>query len=173
MFIDKALPALSSNTFRAAVVGLSGFALVASLAACSPVSALKATYEGEPFPKMPAPEVSTYVLDLSGSTNPEAQLAALGSGITDFIAGQSLGNPFAQTPLSPRGLSIQFVTENSAQAPRILLVSASSGANLYNFVQEKTPNMEGARQLWDGLMNARTQIWQYSALESNSADCVN
>ena len=173
MFNKKSLKAVRNNAFKAALVGFSGVALVMSLSACSPVSSLKSTYEGQPFPQMPAPEVATYVLDLSGSTNPAAQLDALGSGITDFIAGQSLGNPFAQTPVAPRGLSIQFVTQNSAQAPRLLLVSANSGANLYNFVKEKTPNLEGARQLWDGLINARTQIWQDSALEANSAECVN
>jgi hypothetical protein len=173
MFNKKSVKAVRNNAFKAALVGFSGVALVMSLSACSPVSSLKSTYEGQPFPQMPAPEVATYVLDLSGSTNPAAQLDALGSGITDFIAGQSLGNPFAQTPVAPRGLSIQFVTQNSAQAPRLLLVSANSGANLYNFVKEKTPNLEGARQLWDGLINARTQIWQDSALEANSAECVN
>jgi len=173
MFSKNSVKAVKNNAFKAAIVGFSGVALVMSLTACSPVSSLKSTYEGQPFPQMPAPEVATYVLDLSGSTNPAAQLDALGSGISDFIAGQSLGNPFAQTPVAPRGLSIQFITQNSAQAPRILLVSAKTGANLYSFVKDKSPNIEGARQLWDGLMNARTQIWQNSALEANSAECVN
>jgi hypothetical protein len=173
MFNKKSLKVVRNNAFKAALVGFGGVALVMSLSACSPVSSLKSAYEGQPFPQMPAPEVATYVLDLSGSTNPAAQLDALGSGINDFVAGQSLGNPFAQTPVAPRGLSIQFVTQNSAQAPRILLVSATAGASLYSFVKDKTPNLEGARQLWDGLMNARTQIWQNSALEANSAECVN
>jgi hypothetical protein len=100
-------------------------------------------------------------------------LEALGSGINDFIAGQSLGTPFAQTPVAPRGLSIQFITKNSAQAPRILLVSTKTSQSLYEYIKEKTPNLEGASQLWDGLVNARTQIWQNSALEANQADCVN
>ena len=103
MFNKKSLKAVRNNAFKAALVGFSGVALVMSLSACSPVSSLKSTYEGQPFPQMPAPEVATYVLDLSGSTNPAAQLDALGSGITDFIAGQSLGNPFAQIPVAPRG----------------------------------------------------------------------
>jgi hypothetical protein len=62
---------------------------------------------------------------------------------------------------------------NSAQAPRILLVSTKSSQSLYEYIKEKTPNLEGALQLWDGLVNARTQIWQDSALEANQADCVN
>lgn len=173
MLVKNSVKAVKNNGFKAVLVGLSGVALVMSLTACSPVSALKSTYEGQPFPQMPAPEVATYVLDLSGSTYPTAQLEALGSGITDFIAGQSLGNPFTQTPVAPRGLSIQFVTKNSAQAPRILLVSTKSSQILYDYIKEKTPNLEGALQLWDGLINARTQIWQDSALEANQADCVN
>jgi len=173
MFSKNSVKALKNNTFRALVVGFSGAALVMSLSACAPVGALKSAYEGEPFPQMPAPEVATYVLDLSGTTSPTAQLEALGSGITDFIAGQSLGNPFAQTPVAPRGLSIQFVTMNSAQAPRILLVSTKTSQSLYEYIKEKTPNLEGALQLWDGLVNARTQIWQDSAIEANQADCVN
>ena len=173
MFSKNSVKAVKNNVFKAAVVGLGGVALVMSLSACSPVDALKSTYEGQPFPQMPAPEVAMYVLDLSGSTFPTAQLEALGSGISDFIAGESLGNPFAQTPVAPRGLSIQFVTQNSAQAPRILLVSTKTSQSLYNYIKEKTPNLEGALQLWDGLINARTQIWQDAALEANQADCVN
>jgi hypothetical protein len=69
-------------------------------------------------------------------------------------------------------LSIQFVTKNSAQAPRILLVSTKTSQSLYEFIKEKTPNLEGARQLWDGFINARTQIWQDAALEANQAECV-
>ena len=173
MISKNSAKAVKNNAFKAAVVGLSGAALVMSLSACSPIDALKSTYEGQPFPQMPAPEVATYILDLSGSTFPTAQLEALGSGISDFIAGESLGNPFAQTPVAPRGLSIQFVTQNSAQAPRILLVSTKTSQSLYNYIKEKTPNLEGALQLWDGLINARTQIWQDAALEANQADCVN
>ena len=172
MLSKNSVKAVRNNAFKAAVVVLGGAALVMTLSACSPVSSLKSAYEGQPFPQMPAPEVATYVLDMSGSTYPTAQLEALGSGINDFIAGQSLGNPFAQNPVAPRGLSIQFVTKNSAQAPRILLVSTKTSQSLYEFIKEKTPNLEGARQLWDGLINARTQIWQDSALEANQAECV-
>jgi len=172
MLSKNSVKAFKNNAFRAVLVGFSAAALVMSLSACSPVSSLKSAYEGQPFPQMPAPEVATYVLDLSGSTFPTAQLEALGSGISDFIAGQSLGNPFTQTPIAPRGLSIQFITKNSAQAPRILLVSTKTSQSLYEYIKEKTPNLEGALQLWEGLVNARTQIWQDSALEAYQADCV-
>lgn len=172
MFKKISTKALKNNAFRALVVGFSGAALVMSLSACARIGALKSAYEGEPFPQMPAPEVATYVLDLSGSTYPTAQLEALGSGISEFIAGRSLGNPFAQTPAAPRGLSIQFVTKNSAQAPRILLVSTKTSQSLYEFIKGKDLNLEGAEQLWDGLISARTEIWQDSALEANQAECV-
>ena len=172
MLSKNSVKALKNNAFKAVVVVLGGAALVMSLSACSPVSSLKSAYEGQPFPQMPAPEVATYVLDMSGSTYPTAQLEALGSGIHDFIAGRSLGNPFAQSPVAPRGLSIQFVTKNSAQAPRILLVSTKTSQSLYDFIKENTPNLEGALQLWNGLINARTQIWQDEALEANQAACV-
>lgn len=172
MFGKNSVKALKNNAFRVVIVGFSAIALASSLSACGPVNALKAVYEGEAFPQMPAPEIAIYVVDLSGSTNPTAQLEALGSGISEFIAGRSLGNPFTETPAAPRGLSIQFVTQNAAQAPRILLVSTATSQSLYQFVKEKTTNLEGAVQLWDGLISARTQIWQDAALEANQAQCV-
>ncbi len=164
--------AVKINAFRAVIASLSGAVLVMSLSACSPVDSLKSAYEGQPLPQMPAPEVATYILDLSGSTYPTAQLDALGSGIDEFIAGRSLGNPFAQLPVAPRGLSIQFVTKNSARAPRILLVSTKTSQSLFAYIKEKDLNLEGSLQLWEGLMNARTQIWLDSALEANQAQCV-
>lgn len=173
MFKDLYEKALQINAFKAVFAGFSAVLLIISLTACSPIGTLKSAYEGSPFPQMPAPEVATYVLDLSGSTYPTAQLDALGSGISDFMAGHSLGDPFLQSPVAPRGLSIQFVTQNSAQAPRILLVSATAASNLYSFVKAKAPNMEGAQQLWDGFVAARTQIWQNSALEADQTECAN
>lgn len=149
-----------------------GAILAVFLSACSPLGALKSAYEGEPFPQLPPPEIATYILDLSSSTNPTAQLEALGSGINEFVAGRSLGNPFSTTPAPPRGLSIQFITKNSAQAPRILLVSTKTSRDLYAFIKEKSSNLEGALQFWDGLINVRTQIWQDPLLQSNRPECV-
>jgi hypothetical protein len=132
---------------------------------------VKSTFVEEPFPSMPAPEITTYILDLSESTNPVAQLAALHTGISDFLGGQSLGNPFSPSPQAPRGLSIAFVTINSAQAPRILLVSTRLSQGLYQFVKANSPNLEGARQLWEGLVRARTDIWQKTISGPGSQDC--
>ena len=172
MFEFGILETVRNNALRAilAVIGLA--LLVLALMVASPLGAAKSALEGPSIPQMPAPEVATYVLDLSGSTNPTAQLDALGSGISDFMAGQSLGNPFAQSPVAPRGLSIQFITQNSAQAPRILLVSAGAGNALYTFIKNRGLNLEGAKQLWGGLINARNQIWLNSALTGSQANCT-
>jgi hypothetical protein len=170
---SKPCRSLKSRIFRALGILLGATALATSLSSCSAVSSLKSAYEGEPFPQMPAPEIASYVLDLSGSTYPTAQLSALGSGIDEFLEGQSLGNPFSESPAAPRGLSIQFITKNSAQAPRILLVSAGTGGRLYEFITQKMPNLEGAIQLWDGLIAARTRIWQNAALQGDQTECAN
>jgi hypothetical protein len=148
-----------------------GLLLALLISACTPITAVKSTFVEEPFPSMPAPEITTYILDLSESTNPVAQLAALHTGISDFLGGQSLGNPFSPSPQAPRGLSIAFVTINSAQAPRILLVSTRLSQGLYQFVKANSPNLEGARQLWEGLVRARTDIWQKTISGPGSQDC--
>ena len=172
MFNKNFVKALKNNAFKAVFTGFTATTLSLGLTACGPIEQVKSVFAEDAIPPMPAPEVATYVLDLSGSTNPTAQLEALGSGISDFIAGRSLGNPFAKIAEAPRGLSIQFITTNAAQAPRIVLVSTKTSQDLYNFITNNVPNLEGSKQLWDGLINARTQIWQDSTLEANLAGCV-
>ena len=164
--------ALNFNGFKAVLFGVGAIAMVMSLSACGQIDAIKSSLQEEVLPAMPAPEVATYVLDLSGSTNPTAQLQALGSGIEDFIAGRSLGNPLAKSPEAPRGLSIQFITANSAQAPRIQLVSVLASQELYKYVVNRNLNLEGSTLLWKGFVNAREQIWQSPVLAGNSAACV-
>jgi hypothetical protein len=165
--------ALKNNAFKAVFAGFTATALSLGLTACGPIEQVKSVFAEDAMPPMPAPEVATYVLDLSGSTNPTAQLEALGSGISDFIAGRSLGNPFAKFAEAPRGLSIQFISTNSAQAPRIVLVSTRTSQDLYNFVAENVPNLEGSKQLWNGLINARTQIWEDSKQDLSLTECIN
>ena len=172
MLGKSSIKAVKNNAFRTAVVGLGGVALVMSLTACGQIDAIQSSLQEEVLPAMPAPEVATYVLDLSGSTNPTAQLQALGSGIEDFIAGRSLGNPLAKSPEAPRGLSIQFITANAAQAPRIQLVSVEASQELYKYVVNRNLNLEGSTLLWKGFINAREQIWQSPVLAGNSAACV-
>ena len=164
--------ALNFNSFKAVLVGAGSLAMVMSLSACGPVDAVRSTLQEDAVPVMPAPEVATYVVDLSGSTFPAAQLEALGSGINDFIAGESLGNPFADEPVAPRSLSLQFVTKNSAQAPRILLVPTRTSQELYTFTVDNSPNAEVRKRLWNGFVQARTEIWQSRAFEGDIATCV-
>jgi hypothetical protein len=126
---------------------------------CAPVvETFKSAVMGEEFPELPTPEIATYVVDLSGSTYPFQQLTALGSGIEQFVSGESLGQPFHKPQIAPKSLSIQFITENSANAPRITLVSAKTGLDLYAWVEERTPNLDQAKPLWQGLVSARTRL---------------
>jgi hypothetical protein len=164
--------ALYFNGFRAVLFGAGALTMVLSLSACGTVDAIKSTLQEDALPALPAPEVATYIVDLSGSTFPAAQLEALGSGINDFIAGESLGNPFAETPVAPRGLSIQFVTMNSAQAPRILLVPMRTSQELYTFTVDNSPNADVRKRLWNGFVQARTEIWQSRAFEGDINSCV-
>jgi hypothetical protein len=121
---------------------------------------------------MPNPEVATYIVDLSGSTFPTAQLDALGSGVAEFLSGEALGQPFAERPVAPRGLSIQFVSKNSAQAPRILLVSTKTSRELFDFVKANAANIEMAKRLWQGFVRARNQIWQTKSYALDQAQCI-
>ena len=164
--------ALYFNGFKALLVGAGALTMVLSLSACGTMDAIKSTLQEDALPALPAPEVATYIVDLSGSTFPAAQLEALGSGINDFIAGESLGNPFAETPVAPRGLSIQFVTMNSAQAPRILLVPTRTSQELYKFTVENSPNADVRKRLWNGFVQARTEIWQSRAFDGDIDSCV-
>jgi hypothetical protein len=138
---------------------------------CAPVvDTFKGVFVGEEFPELPTPEIATYVVDLSGSTYPFQQLTALGSGIEQYVSGESLGQPFDQPLAAPKSLSIQFISENSANAPRITLVSAKTGLDLYNWVKERTPNLDQAKPLWQGFVLARTRL----AMESfiSLEDCT-
>jgi hypothetical protein len=164
--------ALNFNGFKAVLIGTGALTMVMSLTACGSVAAVRSTLQEDAVPAMPAPQVATYVVDLSGSTFPAAQLEALGSGINDFIAGESLGNPFADNPIAPRSLSLQFVTMNSAQAPRILLVPTRTSQELYTFTVDNSPNADVRKRLWNGFVQARTEIWQSRAFEGDIATCV-
>ena len=173
MFEYGVVEALRNNVLKIITALLTLVIVVGIFSAFSPLGTLKTVLSGDSIAPMPAPEVTTYVIDLSASTNPMNQLDALGSGINEFITGQSLGNPFANTPLAPRSLSVQFITQNSGQAPRIVLASLTGSRSLYSYIQDKNINREGAKQLWDALINARTQIWQNQSLISDQAGCAN
>lgn len=147
------------GSLRALVIAAMAGAIALTSTGCSPVTnAVKGVFVDEGFPTLPTPEVATYIVDLSGSTYPIQQLKALGSGIEDFVSGSSLGDPFRSPKLPPRSLSVQFITQNSANAGRISLISATAGLKLYDFVQRRTPNLDQARPLWEGFVKARTHL---------------
>ena len=136
------------------------FVLSLTLTGCGSLSsAVKSILAEETFPTLPAPEITTYILDLSGSTNAVAQLNALNSGIDEFVSGKSLGNPFSNPKVKPRGLNMQFITLTSGQAPRFLLVSAETSQELYNWMVENSPNTDQAEPLWNGFIRAREIIY--------------
>ena len=141
-----------------------------TLSGCASITnSVKSILAEDTFPTLPQPEITTYVLDLSGSTNAIAQLNALNSGIEDFVSGKSIGNPFSSPRVSPRGLNMQFISLSSGQAPRFLLVSAETSQELYSWMIENTPNIDQAQPLWDGFIKAREIIYSdktYNDLQS-------
>jgi hypothetical protein len=140
------------------VVG--ALALSLTLTGCGSISgAIKSILAEDTFPTLPSPEITTYILDLSGSTNALAQLNALNSGVDEFTSGKSLGNPFSNPKIKPRGLSMQFITLSSGQAPRFLLVSAEASQELYSWTIENSPNIDQAEPLWNGFIRAREIIY--------------
>jgi hypothetical protein len=135
-------------------------ALPLTLASCGSVSnGVKSILAEDTFPALPTPEITTYILDLSGSTNALAQLNALNSGIDEFTSGKSLGNPFSNPKVNPRGLSMQFITLSSGEAPRFLLVSADTSQELYSWMIENSPNIDQAKPLWDGFIRSREIVY--------------
>jgi len=151
---------LLSKKTRALSVMVSSVVLSLALTGCGSISsAFKSYLADEAYPTLPDPEIATYVLDLSLSTNPIAQLNALNSGIDDFVSGKSLGNPFSSPKVKPRGLNMQFITLSSGQAPRFLLVSAETSQELYSWMVDNTPNTDQAEPLWNGFIRAREIIY--------------
>lgn len=154
------------NKSRAFAVMVVSAVLSLSLTGCGSISeSVKSILSEDTIPALPAPEITTYILDLSGSTNALAQLNALNSGIEDFVSGKSLGNPFSNPKVKPRGLSMQFITLSSGQAPRFLLVSADSSRELYRWMVENSPNIEQAEPLWNGFIRAREIIYSNKSYE--------
>lgn len=138
---------------------------------CSQITeTLKASIAEEELSDLPNSDLTTYVIDLSGSTYPLDQIAALGSGIDDFISGETYGNPFSSPKKAPKGLSIQFITENSANAPRIVLASVETSNELYEWMIENSPNRDQAKQVWDGFVRARKTVWKESIFQQSN--CV-
>lgn len=148
-----------------------GAAIVLLLGGCGSISnGIQSILAEDTFPQLPQPELTTYVLDLSESTNSIDQLTALRSGIDDFVSGAALGNPFSNPSIQPKGLSMQFISLTSGQAPRFLLVSAKAGQELYSWMTLNSPNLDQAKPLWDGFVKARERIFS-EGLYANMTNC--
>lgn len=145
---------------RGTSIVVAAVALSLILTGCGSLGgAVKSLLAEDVFPTLPSPEITTYILDLSGSTSAIAQLKALNSGIDEFTTGKSLGNPFSNPKVKPRGLSMQFITRSSGQAPRFLLVSADASQELYGWMREYSSNIDQAEPLWNGFIHAREIIY--------------
>ena len=156
----------SPNKLKNISITVIAYLLLQFLTGCSQISgAINSILAEDTFPKLPPPEITTYVLDLSGSTNPIAQLNALNSGIDEFTSGKSLGNPFTNPKIKPRGLSMQFITRVSGQAPRFLIVSAEASQELYGWLLENSANIDQAEPLWNGFVRAREIIYRDKLFE--------
>jgi hypothetical protein len=163
-------PAAGSRYLWTQTAGALSLVMIALLGTgCSSATEMiKQSLSEETFANLPASELSTYVIDLSGSTYPLDQIEALGSGIQEFLTGKTIGDPFAEKPEAPKGLSIQFITENSANAPRIILASAETGPALYTWMKNNAPNTDQAKQIWNGFINARSTIWDSKQFDNSS-----
>lgn len=144
--------------------------MVFLLSGCSLISSgMNSFLADDTIPSLPQPELTTYVLDLSGSTKPIGQLTALRSGINEFVSGRALGNPFTTPRIQPKGLSMQFISLTSGQAPRFLLISASTGPELYAWMTQNSPNLDQAKPLWEGFIQAREIIYRDSLFKDMQA----
>ena len=144
------------------------------ISGCSSISSnLNSIIGDDTFPNFPDPQVTTYILDLSASTNSISQLTALNSGIEEFISGKAFGDPFSKPQLPPLSLSMQFITLKSGSAPRFPLVSAETSKELYNFLLKNQTNLDQAIPLWNGFIRARTNVYDSKLyLDSNCIDLV-
>lgn len=114
---------------------------------------------------LPASDITTYILDLSGSTYPIQQIEALGSGIERYISYESLGDPFSIPKKPALSLSFAFITANSANSPRILLSSGVTGESLNEWLISNVNDLDAAKFAWSSFLNIRKSIWENQVLE--------
>jgi flavodoxin len=96
-------------------------ALLGLLSGCS---------EEEAVP-MPSPQITRYVLDLSGSNDYFEQYERLKPVIYDDLNNESLGNPFGKTPAGPKELSITYIIGSASQARVAAITNSEFGFSLY------------------------------------------
>lgn len=80
---------------------------------------------------MPAPQITRFILDLSGSNKTMDQYDRLKPIIYDEFSSVALGDPYNQNPKGPTELSITFIRANASQAKVVEIASAQFGQLLY------------------------------------------
>lgn len=86
---------------------------------------------GEEAVPMPAPQITRYVLDLSGSNDYMEQYRRLKPVIYSDLSSESLGDPYQSSPKGPKELSITFILESASRASVVEIASAKFGLSLY------------------------------------------
>jgi len=85
---------------------------------------------------MPAPQITRYVLDLSGSNDYMEQYQRLKPAIYADLSAESLGDPYQSSPLGPKELSMTFILASASQARVVEIASAEFGLSLYQDLTE-------------------------------------
>lgn len=85
---------------------------------------------------MPAPQITRYVLDLSGSNDYMEQYQRLKPAIYADLSAESLGDPYQISPLGPKELSMTFILASASQARVVEIASAEFGLSLYKDLTE-------------------------------------
>ena len=91
--------------------------------------------EDEAVP-MPAPQITRYVLDLSGSNDFIEQYQRLKPAIYSDLSAESLGDPYKSSPVGPKELSITFILASASQARVVEIASAEFGLSIYQDLSE-------------------------------------
>lgn len=92
---------------------------------------LLAGCSSEPPIAMPAPQITRFVLDLSGSNNVNDQYERMKPSIYKELSLDSLGNPYSAEPSGPIDLSMTFIVGSASQASVASITKASFGFKLF------------------------------------------
>ena len=121
---------------------------------------------------MPAPELTRYVLDLSGSNDYIEQYQRLKPAIYEDLSTASLGDPYQSSPSGPKELSITFILASASQARVVEIVSAEFGLSLYQDLTEVYGRSELQKELdWPLVLAAYRDALQGEY--TNISSCVN
>ena len=123
------------------------FRPLALLALCAALLGLLSGCAEEEAIPMPAPQITRYVLDLSGSNDYMEQYRRLKPVIYSDLSAESLGDPYQSSPKGPKELSITFILASASQARVVEIASAELGLSLYQDLTEVYGRSELQKQL--------------------------